>query len=114
LRAKNENSIIFEKKILPTKVERKHGIKWFHGGIVGRWWTKRENNMADKNWLNSVNCVVCGRKDRIMKRCGRCQSIFYWYYLSVFNLKIFILYFITFTVSPETFAVLAILINLRQ
>ncbi|CAB4017678.1 Hypothetical predicted protein [Paramuricea clavata] len=33
--------------------------------------------MADKNWLNSVNCVVCGKKDRIMKRCGRCQSIFY-------------------------------------
>ncbi|XP_028400089.1 uncharacterized protein LOC114523391 [Dendronephthya gigantea] len=28
--------------------------------------------MADKN-----NCIVCGKKEMIMKRCGRCQSIFY-------------------------------------
>ena len=33
--------------------------------------------MADNSWKNAVTCIVCGKKDKIMKRCGRCQLIFY-------------------------------------
>ena len=45
---------------------------------------KNDSKMADKNRTNSVNCVVCGKNDVVMKRCGRCKSIFYWYFPFVF------------------------------
>lgn len=62
----------------------KHRVSRGHDGFRAEKRKHVNYNMADKNQRNSVNCVLCGKNDEIMKRCGRCKSIFYWYLPPIF------------------------------